>query len=62
MRSRFHGFPGASILSKKRIAGRGIGRRRAWARGLTLIQLMVIIGLIGIVAAVVVRMLLEPAG
>ena len=38
------------------------GPARRTAAGLTLIQLMVIIGAIGIVAAVVVRMLLERTG
>lgn len=47
-------------MIKKRIA-RPRARRPVQA-GLTLIQLMVIIGLIGIVAAFLVRLLLERSG
>lgn len=49
-------------MTKQRINRSGTGQGRPYAPGVTLIQLMVIIGLIGIVAAVVVRMLLERMG
>ena len=49
-------------MTNQRTARHGTGRGRSYAPGVTLIQLMLIIGVLGIVAAVLVRMLLERTG